>query len=581
MNRARALSAGADSALRLLADAKLLPVYSGGANTDSAVVISQDLDELLLLAEACAMQSGSRIPDTFFEGTNALPDSIVCRDGSKIPLRDGLDGSDSLAFRPAVRALLGATIARNDGADSVRQAYLYFGGTCVETASPAVGNLAVRQREQAAVIDDEGRSDFARSAHYMGSKRRLGSFLVEALSSSLDPSGLVLDLMCGSGAATGAFAKKWRTFASDAQQFCRLLSLIQGGGYSHSQAEESLRRLLPIARQHAEVLRQRVHPWVQMEDDLLHCDVETPLLERYQTFLHEFPVYPETARTGDWSPLKEVDQRRADPTSTPHCLFTAYFANIYFGVRQAIEIDSLRSAIEQLEPPDRNWALGALIVAASAQATTYAAHFAQPPIADPQKLKLGQLARILERRAGSIYHEFSARLLGLARQSETSAHAVRLLDGPWEEALAQFEALEPECSKAVYLDAPYTREEYSRYYHVLETLVTYNYPSVVGRGRTPTRGKDRFVSELFTRSQLKMEDRLARIIAQVLRRGWICAWSYSDAGVANIPTVLQKVEAIVPSCKIRSFAVPFQHKSQGPRSHKQVTEYVLVISPRG
>jgi hypothetical protein len=412
----------------------------------------------------------------------------------------------------------------------------------------------------------------------MGSKRRLGSFLVEALASVLPPDAVLLDLMCGSGAASAAFVKQWSTVASDAQQFCQLLALIQGGGYSEGRAKDCIARLIPKARHHADALRQQLRSWVDLEDDLFHHEIDESLLDRYRKFLQEFPLYPQSPSGEGWNPLREVERRRSEPLSGPHCLFTAYFANIYFGLRQAIEIDSLRTAIMQLDSAtDRQWALGALVVATSIQATTYAAHFAQPAISDPSQLTLRQLSGILERRSGSIYHELSVRLLSLARQSDRAREHVKIVSGPWQNALREFAGHEPSRSKAVYIDAPYTRDEYSRYYHVLETLVTYNYPSVVGRGRAPDRGKDRFVSELFTRSRPKMEAALTAIITQVVRSGSICAWSYSDSGVARIPAVVESVRAAVGPIAIRSFAVPFQHKSHGRRNHKQVTEYLLTF----
>ena len=38
-------------------------------------------------------------------------------------------------------------------------------------------------------------------------------------------------------------------------------------------------------------------------------------------------------------------------------------------------------------------------------------------------------------------------------------------------------------SLVIYADPPYSRAQYSRYYHVLETLVLYDYPGVTGKGR--------------------------------------------------------------------------------------------------
>jgi hypothetical protein len=209
---------------------------------------------------------------------------------------------------------------------------------------------------------------------------------------------------------------------------------------------------------------------------------------------------------------------------------------------------------------------------------TYAAHFAQPPIRSPNGISRRRLGKILETWAGSIYHEFAVRFDQLARQSETAKHAVTNLDGPWNVALEKLDVVAHGNPGAVYLDAPYTREEYSRYYHVLETLVRYNYPSATGRGKVPSKLKQEcFASEFFTRTQRNMEDHLARIIRAILAKGWACAWSYSDAGQARIANVIERLTS--ERCRLESFAAPHRYVSQRGKPHKDVTEYALLFIP--
>jgi adenine-specific DNA-methyltransferase len=53
-----------------------------------------------------------------------------------------------------------------------------------------------------------------------------------------------------------------------------------------------------------------------------------------------------------------------------------------------------------------------------------------------------------------------------------------------EDAVPLIRRLQREREKpaVVYADPPYTADHYSRYYHVLETLVQYDYPALSGRG---------------------------------------------------------------------------------------------------
>ena len=511
-----------------------------------------------------------------------LPSSIRFGQDTWLPVGEALAIRDEPAVRPAVRHLAQVAASQADAQEELRQARTlpWLGGTCVRASWAAVADLAAAQVTREASVGGVGAADFARTAYYMGTKRDLAPFLVEALAGVLPSEGVVLDLMCGSGAASGAFSRVWPTYASDAQVFCQHLAAIQGGGFSVARARACLARVLETARAHEAELCMPLGTLLRREADLCHSDLTQKLREQFLAYLADIPSYPGNGRAEAWNPSAEVALRRCDPRRRPFCLFTAYFAAFYFGLRQAVEIDSLRFGIEQLENgEERQWALGALIVAASVRATTYAAHFAQPSIRDPSGLPLARIGRILESWAGSIYHEFAVRFDRLAWQSESAKHRVRVVAGPWRETLEQFARLVPVRPVAVYLDAPYTREEFSRYYHVLETLVRYNYPSATGRGKVPSKALgERFASELFTRTQRTMEDNIVRIIRAVISKGWTCAWSYSNAGLARIPAVLEKV-AREEACRIESFAYPHRYVSQRGKPRKNVIEHVVLFVP--
>jgi adenine-specific DNA methylase len=135
-------------------------------------------------------------------------------------------------------------------------------------------------------------------------------------------------------------------------------------------------------------------------------------------------------------------------------------------------------------------------------------------------------------------------------------------------------------SAVVYVDPPYRREEYSRYYHLLETLTDYSYPSVVGKGRVPDKSRgERFRSEFSTRNKMKMAQSLAVLISGVLERGWTCAWSYADSSDANIRDVLDLVAASQRT-EMWSFAAPYDHHAHGGGRPKHVTEYLLFLKPK-
>ena len=555
---------------RRLIDLSILPAYASGS-----LIIKDDLVELL---PVLSMMTTPDAVDVL--SGNLFSEGLALSHNCRIEMPAGGEKINP-AFYAAIRNLI-TRVQLSEGEKLIQGSTLsYFPHARVSTFSSDISQYVTKQKQRVALASFSEPNDFAGSAHYMGSKRQLAGFLVEAISRFVPTDGVVVDLMCGSGAASRAFSRTWRTIASDLQEFCKLLAIVQGGGFTKERAEVVLSTLLPIARKHANDLRGMLSEFISIEDKLLHSDLGPTLLAEYRRFLMLVPTYPDATDAFNWQPTDEVIRRKKHPKLYPYCLFSSYFANVFFGVRQCVEIDSLRFAIDQLEHlEDRRWALGALITTISALSTTHAAHFAQPRIKDSDSLRLDDLPHFIEQRAYSILHEFSVRLMNLSEESEIAANPVEIVPGPWEDALTQLEPLFKNKSLVVYVDAPYKREEYSRYYHVLETLVTYSYPASLGKGRLPDKGtKERPSSEFFTRSQLNINLSFIQLISSILQRGWTCAWSYATSGSADMVTVLNQVYAAIP-CQIQSYATPYEHKAQGKGKVKKVSEYLIAIVPK-
>lgn len=439
--------------------------------------------------------------------------------------------------------------------------------------SRKISDFISYQVQREILVGKSKASVFANSAYYMGCKKFLGAFLVEATSRFLPSDGIVIDLMCGSGAASNAFSTIWQTYASDSQEFCRHLALVQGTGFSKRRANEVLEILHPYIIENAKELDHYFSEFIAKEDVFFHSNTDMKIFDEYKKFISETCFYPPTESILTWQLYDEIMKRKENPILTPYILFSVYFSSIYFGVRQCIEIDSIRYAIDKLEDlHDRNWAIGALISTISYLSSGYAGQFAQP--LEP---KASKLTSLLDLRAKSIIHEFSIRLTALGEESEKAVYPIKILPGPWQETLLVAEKLLSNKNVVVYLDAPYKREEYSRYYHVLETLVKYDYPSVTKKGRLPDKKKgERFQSAFFTKDKNKINAELTNIIVSILNKGWICAWSYSDNGDAKILDVISQVYEKT-KCKIISYSSPYQHKPQGGSKSKKVTEYCIIF----
>jgi adenine-specific DNA methylase len=567
--------------IETLIEAYLLPVFSDGSRRH---VLTQDLRSLLpIISHMAATRGTPFLGRTLF--SSGIPAEIHPRADVKVEI-GAVDGDIAPAFYAGVRNLAQQTMSDMHETSKDSSSVPYYPPSRVLTSSPVVRHYVEGQLARCLTTDLSRASEFARSADYMGSKRNLASFLVEAISSALPPTGTIVDLMCGSGAASGAFCRFWKTYASDAQRFCEILAEVQGSEFSVSNAERLLKNVVPKAQEHARHLSKTLDFFLKWEDRVLHGDIGPELLEDYRGFVGALPTYPSKWGAHGWFPFQEVEARKKDHTLHPYCLFVTYFANVYFGLRQCVEIDSLRFAIDQMQSEhDQRWALGALIATLSKLGTTYGGHFAQPRLKAPSDLTTNNIARVLEQRAYSIIHEFSVRLLNLSQESEKAPNCVRVIGGPWQKALSAARDSFGSDQVLVYVDAPYKREEYSRYYHVLETLVLYSYPSCAKASKLPDKKKgERFQSEFFTRNKMQLASVFAGLICSVLKNGWTCAWSYSDSGSASVVKVVEQVCQDV-GAQVRSYAVPYTHRSQGKsqgrrRLSKKVVEYLIIFVPR-
>ena len=407
----------------------------------------------------------------------------------------------------------------------------------------------------------------------MGIKKSISDFIIESIIPHYNKKQIFLDLMCGSGSMSNVFSKFGRTYASDAQMFCMLLAKVQGKGLSTKHALELLDEVYPHYIKNIESLNNLLKKQVELEEELFHIDMANinEIFKLYKILVSTTKLYSSTEIVSP-EVLNLINSRKDNNKKFPYCLFSIYYANVFFGIQQCIQIDSIRYAIDQISnQDDREWLLGVLIITTSVVSTNYGGHFAQP-----RKIEKSNISTVLEKRKKSAWLEFSKRLLEIAVESEKKGNCIAIVQGPWQKALEWLNKQRDE-EVLVYLDAPYKREDYSRYYHVLETLTLYDYPSSEYKGRNRSiHSGERFRSEFSTRKIEKIEKQLVCIIIKILSLNNVCAWSYSNNGVANIMSVINCVKNKLP-CEVFIYDIEHKHNTQGKwkKTQKNIIEYCI------
>ena len=287
----------------------------------------------------------------------------------------------------------------------------------------------------------------------------------------------------------------------------------------------------------------------------------------------------------------------------------AYYANVYFGIAQSAAIDSLRWAIEALRPDDpfveekRVHYLSALIHTASTS-TSGTSHFAQPRHLRKDS-ELRAMARRRTTNVWELFEVFSREILTTVAETRHVA-GNRVFEGDYKRHLEPVSSAAssdpgdlrfsfPRAPDLIYLDPPYTADNYSRFYHVLEVLVRYDYPRLATnprgetlRGRYPDIGQ-RFQSGFCHAS--RVEDEFRHVIYGAAAAGAKLVISYSaptglllkryareDPGQDPIA----RLEALCRERyrRVRTERQPLLHSGQGD-SNIQVEELLVVCcAPR-
>lgn len=402
-----------------------------------------------------------------------------------------------------------------------------------------------------------------RTLWYMGAKTRLCPEFIEGAAADLLPEGgTFLDLCAGTAAVARYLAPRYRVLANDVQGFSSVVARAHlEGGERWRQALEflepeadlrraldgnlrALERLMPGALENeASLLPRVIHELAARAD-------ETPASDAYRDLVAATPeplieplseprtkVDPRYRLLGEGMPGLLRDRRR-DPSAIPYALVTAYAGNVYFGLRQSITIDSLRRAIDAIPETDafaaekRTVYLAALVQACSVS-TSGTSHFAQPRSIARDR----ELLAVARRRSIDIEHEFHVALDALRREWGTIPRheGNRVFRSSADALLAPGGPLEGEGVGLVYLDPPYTSDHYSRFYHLLETIVDYDYPELAMRSGALTRGRypvatQRFRSDFCSRETV--EDAFRAVIEGAHRLGANLLISYAaDQGL--------------------------------------------------
>lgn len=413
------------------------------------------------------------------------------------------------------------------------------------------------------------------TVQYLGSKSRILSNICPEIIKIAGVDTFV-DLFAGTGAVAYALRNKFKIFANDLQLYSNVITeaILNGADFS----EIEIDRFYENVHDTYNKIDSEIGDIIQQEKQLI--EQVTLDIDEYKLFCDETPsVFHLNISSIEFKSLSELCSKvkigRSRQDIGIPVLFTTYYANTYFGVRQCCEIDAIRGAISKVEEESQQNVLLTALMSVMSSTVSATTHFAQY-----LKIRDEKTANsLMQKRKMSIIESFKNKMneyrdKGLLEKSGELAVCGN------QDYLEFLNSVPLGSNTLVYADPPYFKEHYSRYYHVLETLCLYDYPEVTFNGRLNdyTVGRyreDRAVSPFGKKSfALKAFKDLVEACATSSTHIVI---SYSDNSIVNVDDIIEIADKWY---NIEIKEIPLKHSNQGRSSISEVKEILIIGNPK-
>jgi adenine-specific DNA methylase len=381
----------------------------------------------------------------------------------------------------------------------------------------------------------ESKSKNFRSIHYLGSKLRILDFL-ETTINKIDPQKRpVCDLFAGSGNVASRLSDSRKVFAVDIQEYSRILcSALMPNKICKLKVSDFIEACL--SSQHGNILNWCFEPLIIYEEIAIKMALNGKS-EFLCDIIENGAIVLLKEAASDYKGTKKLKEatfktltrlKSKGLLSSKGSLISRYYGGVYFSYQQAVHIDIVLEQISKLKE-NQDIALASVLSSVSNIVNTIGKQFAQPirprTSAGIIKPNLGKTVQ----KDRSIYF-FNEVKTWFERYSQIKplSHKSTFYRMDYLDALKEL----PSEVKVIYADPPYTRDHYSRYYHVLETICLRDNPKlstmVAGGKKQISRGlyrEDRHQSPFCIKSMAP--NAFTNLFDQVSKKKCVLILSYS------------------------------------------------------
>ncbi|MDQ1176217.1 DNA adenine methylase [Microbacterium sp. SORGH_AS_0421] len=428
--------------------------------------------------------------------------------------------------------------------------------------------------------------DALRPVQYLGNKSRYLDRIVGVVGTLVREGDTVLDLFAGSGVVSRALANSYQVTSVDVQAYSATLTDALCSPVKYGTGAR--REIVSVAHDWADSLPAPVARLVRLETQIMDAASEDP--SGFVLLSEEGSTSSLTATRPD---LADAKVAARDHLLAAGAVLTANYGGVYFSYRQALELDAIQAAIRHVRGlPGGSTLVAALLSTASNVVSTVGGHFAQPLRLRGRdgKPKMSAISKSLSFREKSVFNLFDIWLEKYGAV-EPSKFRCSVVTSDYRDVIASVDR----GVSAIYADPPYTRDHYSRFYHVLETIALGDNPGVASKPgtTTPSRGLyrlDRHQSPFSIRSQANRA--FAELFEYGQRIGAPMVLSYSPQGggttarpetrVATIDNLVKMAESSYARVEVISIGSSVHSRFNRTDLHGTVpadAEMLLVARP--
>lgn len=405
--------------------------------------------------------------------------------------------------------------------------------------------------------------------NYQGSKLGIIDFITSGISEINRNDGSVLDLFSGSGVVTSNLLDRYSVISNDVETYASTICKVFST--THQITNKQYKDFFDL---------YKLHKIELIEQENLKNDIEKERAALKSKDIHTLSNIYNNHKT-IWNCSNEI-KSEVLKLENKYNLFTRYYAGSYFGIEQAIEIDTIVYSIHNNSYFDKDLFFSCLFYAMKECSFSRDGHMAQP------LNLLTNSNRAFNTRTKSIVKYFKYKLdqcISELNEAPKNKHEVYNLD--CVQILNNTNIMNK--VEVIYADPPYTDMQYSRYYHLLNIARKYNYPK-------PTVNKNGFTSGLYTegrfQSELSQKGKAKKLLIDIiikahsLNKGLALSYAYpKKIEQQKTDRYTVSIEELIEICKktygieqVKVNQINYSHANHKNKTSKEVIEYLILCS---